>query len=400
MTARVITCANCGAKYKLPASFKAAQARCKSCGAVIDVEASATPADAAPPAASKPAETPAPPKPAAKASGDRPSARRSGGASRRSGGGSKVSGARSRRGRQAATDDEEEAPAGRAGRRGGAAARRGAGARGGRGRGRAAREEAPEGNKMGLYLGIGGGVVAIVAVVLVIVLGGKDPEKPQQPNQEQQTAQKPEQQKPAEQQKPEQKPDDKTAKTDEPTETPGKTDETGEPKKDDTTKEATAKKDPPKATAFDAKTLPELAWPADTSSSLKKEITDLVEKTVTDEGIAGLRAGRKLGSEEMGRHAYPAIVNRLRIMNYFDGEQSMKAYELNKILEAITLGRNAGYKAPVDPYAPVEEADAYWNAKTVRAWHRQWDGQFAGGDPEVWNEFIEKRKAKKDDIGF
>ena len=34
-----ITCANCGAQYRLPESFSAATAKCKKCGATIDVAA-------------------------------------------------------------------------------------------------------------------------------------------------------------------------------------------------------------------------------------------------------------------------------------------------------------------------------------------------------------------------
>ena len=32
-----IVCANCGAKYRLPETFKSDHAKCKKCGAVIDV---------------------------------------------------------------------------------------------------------------------------------------------------------------------------------------------------------------------------------------------------------------------------------------------------------------------------------------------------------------------------
>ena len=56
MTELQITCDNCGAKYKLPATFTGSQAKCQKCGSVIDVQkqrAAATGSTAA--AAPKPA---------------------------------------------------------------------------------------------------------------------------------------------------------------------------------------------------------------------------------------------------------------------------------------------------------------------------------------------------------
>ena len=59
MTVIPITCDNCGAKYKLPPTFKGSQAKCQKCGSVIDVakqrEAAEAGGDAKPAAAAKPA---------------------------------------------------------------------------------------------------------------------------------------------------------------------------------------------------------------------------------------------------------------------------------------------------------------------------------------------------------
>ena len=38
--ARVVACANCGARYRIPESFKASKSRCKGCGATIEIASS------------------------------------------------------------------------------------------------------------------------------------------------------------------------------------------------------------------------------------------------------------------------------------------------------------------------------------------------------------------------
>ena len=47
MTVIPITCDNCGAKYKLPPTFKGSQAKCQKCGSVIDVAKQREAAEAA-----------------------------------------------------------------------------------------------------------------------------------------------------------------------------------------------------------------------------------------------------------------------------------------------------------------------------------------------------------------
>jgi type II secretory pathway pseudopilin PulG len=391
---RVIACANCGAKFKLPDSFTSPKAKCKSCGAVIEIESSIVSADA--PATPKPAAPKATPRASTGAASEERPARSSRAGGRAGARGSKVGAGRARRGRQADGEEEAASPRRGAGARRGAAAGRG-GARAGRGRGRAAADEAPEGNKTGLYLGVGGGLVAIIAVVLFFVLSGQK-EEPKQPEQNQQTAQnQKEQQQPAKQDEASKK-DEQTASTEE-SNTPAKVDETTkeDPKKETPAKEATAKKDDssPKTSAFDAKTLSELEWAPDTTSAQKEEIKKLIEKAL-EPGMSGVRALRKLESEDFARHAFPAIVNRLRTFNYFNGEQAALAYSFHKTLEKITLGRNAGYKPPMDEYADVPEEDAYWNAKCVKPWHRMWESQFMSGDLDAWEQFMAKRKDKQD----
>ena len=53
----------------------------------------------------------------------------------------------------------------------------------------------------------------------------------------------------------------------------------------------------------------------------------------------------KVELEEMGHKAIAGIVNRLREINYLDSWESMYAWELNKILEAMTIGMNVGFVA-------------------------------------------------------
>ena len=63
-----ITCANCGAQYRLPETFTAAQAKCKKCGGVVEIGAvqGEAPAKAEPAAKPAPARKPRAAKPAAK----------------------------------------------------------------------------------------------------------------------------------------------------------------------------------------------------------------------------------------------------------------------------------------------------------------------------------------------
>ena len=71
MSLTPVECANCGAKYRLPESFKADKAKCKKCGGVVEigaVEGGGKPSEAAPAKKPVPAKTPAArPKPAAAA---------------------------------------------------------------------------------------------------------------------------------------------------------------------------------------------------------------------------------------------------------------------------------------------------------------------------------------------
>ena len=184
----------------------------------------------------------------------------------------------------------------------------------------------------------------------------------------------------------------------------GKTKEAAAKKpKKKTAKKKTAKKPKKKlapgesSTPFDPMTQTEaLAWAKDVTDEEKKEITDLVETAFSDTSIFGKHAAAKL--EKHARKAFSAIVNRLRSVDYSDHDQHLQAYALHKLLEKITMGRNAGY----NPTVPVTQGAAWWNARTVKGWMRFWNNQVDEGDPAAWKEFIRKRKAKQksDDSDF
>lgn len=146
MSERIGVCSGCGARFKIPESFKGSSAPCKKCDGVIKISAAgATPAAApAAPAASKPAAAPAA-RPAA-ASSARPSAHR--------------------------TEAARPAPAARAEKHG--ASRRPARDAGGSARRGRDTDGAKKGNPMLLVGGIAGVLIVGGIVVGVMMKGGKE----------------------------------------------------------------------------------------------------------------------------------------------------------------------------------------------------------------------------------
>ncbi|MFT4841205.1 MAG: cobalamin biosynthesis Mg chelatase CobN, partial [Candidatus Azotimanducaceae bacterium] len=146
-----ITCDNCGAKYKLPPTFKGTQAKCQKCGSVIDVAkqresagSDSSPAAAAKPAASRPAA-------AAKPAVDRSKSRTAG-----------------RKTAAAAASPKADKPA----RGGSSRSRRGAKDDDGEDTSRRGREKKKDNTPM--IIG-GVGLLALVVVVVVMMMGGDDP---------------------------------------------------------------------------------------------------------------------------------------------------------------------------------------------------------------------------------
>ena len=100
----------------------------------------------------------------------------------------------------------------------------------------------------------------------------------------------------------------------------------------------------------------------------------------------------------MGRKAFAPIINRLRSVDYMDMDQHTAAFTMHKLLEKITLGRNAGYNQ-CDGRTPNQN-EAWYNASLVGAWARFWK-RWENGDPDSWNEFIAlriKKQGQEEDI--
>lgn len=403
-----IICANCGAKYKLPSDFKATSAKCKGCGATIDVagqiQAAKAPAPSSKPAASKPA-----------------------GASRPAAGSS-------RRARGSDSDSGSERPA----RRGAAAGRRGAaagrhaddegeaeGGRRKRGAGGAKAGGAKKGNPAVLWGSIAA-LVAIAVVVVVFVLNGGDKDQPAGSNE---TAKNmaagagetggtgatggpsatggtgtggAESAKPAaggatgnaaaaagttepEVQKPTGEPagGSDNAKTSKPPEKPA-ADATAN------TEAAAVTKTISPSEVFNPATLEPLAFPDYVDAAIRTEVEQLCAD-VRNGGRAGRNAKRRL--EEIGHPALVGVINSYQKIDFTDPNQALYAFEMNKLLtDAFGAGVvSTNFKVTLaGETIPPETAD--WNAKTVNAWRRFWEMY---PEKEKWEAMIAKRKEGK-----
>lgn len=357
MSVLQIVCQNCGAKYKLPESFQGDKAKCKACSAVIDVAAqragSGGSAAAPKPAAVKPASA----KPAAARPARAASAGRAAPASKSRSAGS--------------------AGAGASRRAAGAGAAKGARTSGRRG---AAEADTKKKGNPALLIG---GIVVVVAIVVGFLMSGGDDPKPTEQTQTAQGAQNPgenqaepsstaAQSTPAEATPAEATPAEATAPaagaSEEPT--PAATEETTPEKpepKPEPAKPAAGKTElTSRADVYDPKTLDALEYPAEVSAETQAEIAEALQD-LADGGVAGIRAKGRL--EEIGWPALFGIINHLRTIDYFDSDASMTAYELNRLLEAMAVGINVGYRPPqIGEEQSLEDVD--WNAKTVKAWIR------------------------------
>lgn len=373
-----ITCDNCGAKYKLPPTFKGSQAKCQKCGSVIDVAkqresagSAASPAAAAKPATARPAA-------AAKPAVDRSKSRTGGRKSAAAAAGSKADkparagSSRSRRGAKA--DDGEDTP------------RRG-------------REKKPANNTPMILGGVG--LLAVIVVVAIMMMGGDDPKKKgdetaegnNKANAADANANKVDAPKPEEGTNPEgttpegttpegTKPDEGTnpeaAKPDEGTKPEVATKPVEKPKPAPTPvdtgnpnmpKERWQKqKNPPQdmgqvSTALEM--YGEVQWPASIDAAKKAEIMEIASDIDVNGGIRSIRAKAKLVNE-----GYAGLFGILEILSKLDYRQAADGafgFELNKSIEEITGGLNAGYAA-VQAGEQMHPAKALWNTKTVNAW--------------------------------
>lgn len=414
MTVRTVACANCGARYRIPESFQGAKARCKACGAAIEIANSIVPD--APPAAAKPAtERPAPKaseqkavvKPAAKP------AARAAAKPTRSASAAKSRTATSRGKATTAANDGDE---GDAPRRAGARSTAGrAGARASAGAARARRGEDSEAakSKAPLFAGIGIGV-AVLGVAAYFLMSGKgDEQGTKKDNQAVVEAPKNEEGSPATSTKDAAKAEEAVAKKDaasakDAKEASAKTDADAgakESAKADAAAEA-SKKDAPKAVAekgeakkpeaivtpFDARTeLSDLDFPADVDEATAKEFAELAKTAVEDDSLHGQRALRSL--KEKPRLAFVALANALRVVDYTSTEQAEIAFSVHKAIEEMLEGQNFPFKVTAAG-EDVKPADAYWNAKCVRLMQDFYNKSLAGGTQEGWDNWIKNRRRK------
>ncbi|MGB3966126.1 MAG: hypothetical protein WBO45_05305, partial [Planctomycetota bacterium] len=114
----------------------------------------------------------------------------------------------------------------------------------------------------------------------------------------------------------------------------------------------------------DPKTFGEVKWPDGVDAAKKAELIALAADVVSG-GRPGIVAKPKLIKE--GFLAMFGIVERLRLLDYKSPDDSMIAFELNKMIEEISAGMNARFE-PCEASEEIPPAKAQWNALTVKAW--------------------------------
>ena len=336
MTQLQIVCNNCGAKYRLPETFQNDHAKCKQCGSVIDVKSQRQPAAA--PAAAKPAAA-------------RQATARTARSERKETG---HGGERHTRRHHGA--DKPEA--------------------GGEGHGRHHRhghEPAEKKGGMGLMIGSGIGLLALVVVGVVWFMNSGDTPAT---TPSAQTPPAVETTKPSDAAATKETPKPQDADVKKPDAPVVEAPKVAEPAKPVEAPKAAEPELPPgspawmksKVTAmdevFDPKTLTPVAWPEAVTAEQQKQVQGLLDD-IEGGGKPGIGAKKEL--EELGWVGFAGIVNRLREIDYKDPEQSMFAFELNKILENITITLNTGF-ATVNAGEDIDPRKVDFNAKTAKAW--------------------------------
>ena len=351
-----IVCVNCGAKYKLPATFKGNQAKCPKCGSIIDVAkqlATTGGGDAAKPAtAAKPAAKARPAKDRSKVgAGARKTAVTKSPAAKP---------ARPTRGRGRAKDqsDDEETP-------------------------RRSRSVKKKDNTPLILSGVG--LLLLIALGgFFLMSGGEEKTTDEQANNsavaqealvpksvEQPTA-------------PEVVPAEEAAKAETPdaapaSEPPAASDEQPAEEAPAPKADAVPMPDGPTEpwmrqkrkweTLADAKSAAELygdvKWPDSIDDAEKAAIMSIAEDLDKYGGRPHIRAKGKL--VEQGYSGLFGILERLHGIDYLDADDAAFGFELNKMIEQITGGLNARYAA-VQAGEDVHPAKAQWNTKTVKAW--------------------------------
>ncbi|MFT5050905.1 MAG: hypothetical protein ACI8QZ_002311 [Chlamydiales bacterium] len=130
-----------------------------------------------------------------------------------------------------------------------------------------------------------------------------------------------------------------------------------------------------------------------TSSDDWNEIQELANTFLDQEaGAAGKRAERAL--VEHGKKAFPAIVNKLRAIDFSTKTGYRDGDIAQKLLMTIANGKNLGWK-----YS-TEDKDVVYNKKVVRLWIQVWE-RSAESD-QYWLEFtgLEPEEAEEDASGL
>ena len=418
MTVIPITCDNCGAKYKLPETFKGNQAKCQKCGSVIDVakqrDAAEAGGDAKPAAAAKPAAK-------ARPAVDRSKARAGAAGSTRKATADKPARPSRSRGRTAATDEGEERPR--------------------RGRAEKKKDNTP------MILGAVGLVLLLAVGGYFAFAGGDEPKADEQVNTN--NAGAPANAPKADDADGPKEPADEAAAPAAPTSeggadakldalvamikeqvakvapeappipdaqlrtmlqqqlksqgvdlaqlpegsmqsiadglsailqgmVPGGADAQAKPADapaadavpmPDGPKEPWMKQRNPAQTMADVKSAAELygdvQWPESIDAAKKAEIMGIAEDLDVNGGIRHIRAKRKL--VEAGYAGLFGVLERLHGLDYRSADDAAFGFELNKMIEEVTGGLNARYAA-VQAGEDIHPAKAQWNTKNVKAW--------------------------------
>ena len=104
-------------------------------------------------------------------------------------------------------------------------------------------------------------------------------------------------------------------------------------------------------------------------------------------GAAGNRAKKKL--IESGRLAFPALLNIFKTLDFATDQGRGDGDVIQRALMDICGGKNFGWKYT------TESADVYYNKKTVKAWADNW--RKAQDDPAHWDKMNKKNKKKAEE---
>ena len=128
--------------------------------------------------------------------------------------------------------------------------------------------------------------------------------------------------------------------------------------------------------------LGDVTWPAECEQAQKDEIASLIDD-VCNGGKPGVAAKPKL--EKIGYFAIFGLVDRLRKLDYTSGDDQMTAWELNKLIESIAAGMNAGFVA-VEVGGDLDPRKADHNARTNVVWPRLLTKFSGKADFDTWRK--------------